>query len=405
MGVVYRARQVKLGRMVAVKLVRDPSLATEADIRRFQIEAEAVALLDHPNIVPIYEVGQDDDQHYFSMKLIEGGNLSRHVERLKDHPREVAGLMVKVARAVAYAHQRAILHRDLKPSNILLDRHDEPYVTDFGLAKRIEASGDSAETMTGVVMGTPAYMPPEQARGGTKSLTTAADIYSLGATLYETLTGRPPFSSPSVAEILRQVLDQEPARPRALNPAIDRDLETICLKCLEKYPGARYASAESLADDLGRWLDGRPIEARRVSIRERAVKLVKRRPGLATLVLALALTLLSLGGGGVWSYFRLQQLLDQAYRGRYAADMNLAQGPRRRADPPGPRAVGGLHDRPARPGGAARVRVVLPRATVRPAAAPAAGPHRSRALRCVRPRQPPHRLGGEGPDGPALVAR
>ncbi len=262
MGVVYRARQVKLGRIVALKLVRDPSLATDVDLRRFQIEAQAIALLDHPNIVPIFEVGQADDQPYFSMKLVEGGTLSGQIKRLREYPRGAAAMMVKVARAVAYAHQRAILHRDLKPSNILIDRHDEPYVTDFGLAKRIESGDSSAETLTGAVMGTPAYMPPEQARGGTKSLTTSADLYSLGATLYEMLTGRPPFVAGSVAEILRLVLDHEPARPRSLDPRIDRDLETICLKCLEKDPARRYRSAEELADDLENWLNRRPISAR-----------------------------------------------------------------------------------------------------------------------------------------------
>ena len=287
MGIVYRAsRQVKLGRIVALKLVRDPSLASYADLRRFQIEAEAVAQLDHPNIVPIYEVGQSDDQPYFSMKLIEGGNLSRHIERLKHYPKHVARLMVKVAQAVHYAHQRTILHRDLKPSNILIGGHDEPFVTDFGLAKRIEPGAASAETATEAVMGTPAYMPPEQARGGTKSVTTAADVYSLGATLYETLTGRPPFLGGSIPETLRQVLEQEPTPPRSLNPKLDRDLETICLKCLEKEPAPRYLTADALAEDLDRRLPGAPILGRHVNAWERAVKLVRRRPAQSALVLA-----------------------------------------------------------------------------------------------------------------------
>jgi serine/threonine-protein kinase len=234
MGLVYRARQLHLGRIVALKLIRDPSLATYSELRRFRTEAEAVAQLDHPNIVPIYEVGQADDQPFFSMKLIEGGNLTRQVQRLKADPRAAARVMAKVARAVHYAHQRAILHRDLKPSNILLDEHNEPFVTDFGLAKRMQAGTAAAQTVTGMVMGTPAYMPPEQAAGGTKTVTTAADIYSLGTTLYELLTGRPPFQADSVPELLRQVVEQEPARPRTLNPALDQDLETICLKCLEK---------------------------------------------------------------------------------------------------------------------------------------------------------------------------
>ena len=325
MGVVYRARQVKLDRIVALKLVRDPGLATYADLRRFQIEAEAVAQLDHPNIVPIYEVGQAEDQPYFSMKLIEGGNLSGNIERLRHHPRDVARLMVKVARAVHYAHQRAILHRDLKPSNILVGGHDEPFVTDFGLAKRIEPGAASAETATEAVMGTPAYMPPEQARGGTKSVTTAADVYSLGATLYEALTGRPPFAASSTPEILRKVLDEEPPSPRSLNPGVDRDLATICLKCLEKEPSRRFASAELLAEDLERWLDGRPITARPVSTRERAVKWVRRKPALAGLLAFSAAALVGLIGMGLYYNRNLERALDLANRDRYSADMNLAR--------------------------------------------------------------------------------
>src|SRR5262249_34282746 len=190
------------------------SLATYAEIHRFRQEAEAVAELDHPNIVPIYEIGQAEDQPYFSMKLIEGDDLTRHVARLKANPRASAALVAKVARAVHYAHQRAILHRDLKPSNILLDTHDEPYVTDFGLAKRIEAGASAAQTMSGAIMGTPAYMPPEQASGGTRTLTTAADVYSLGATLYEILTRQPPFHGASAAALLPPVIEQNARSPR-----------------------------------------------------------------------------------------------------------------------------------------------------------------------------------------------
>jgi WD40 repeat protein/tRNA A-37 threonylcarbamoyl transferase component Bud32 len=324
MGVVYRARQVKLGRIVALKVVRDPNLATDADFRRFQIEAEAVAQLDHPNIVPIYEVGQTDDQPYFSMKLIEGGSLSRHIDRLKDSPHEVCQIMLKVVRAVSFAHQHAIIHRDLKPSNILLDSHDEPFVTDFGLAKRIESEGvANAETLTGAVMGTPAYMPPEQARGGTKTLTTAADVYSLGATLYETLTGRPPFSAESVAEILRLVLDEEPARPRTLNPRIDRDLETVCLKCLEKDPKRRYTSAEALAEDLVHWLAGRPIIARPANALERLTKWARRCPEIAALAATVLVVVVAGFAGVTWQWRNTAVALAELKRSLYGADMKL----------------------------------------------------------------------------------
>ena len=325
MGVVYRARQDKLNRLVALKLIRAGPLADPDELRRFRREAEAIAELDHPHIIPIYEIGQEDDQPYFSMKLVEGGNLARHIPRLKDEPAACAALVAKVARAVHYAHQRTILHRDIKPSNILLDHHDEPYVTDFGLAKRIGIDVGTMATMTGAVMGTPAYMPPEQARGGAKSVTTAADVYSLGATLYECLTGRPPFSGESAGEIMRQVLDQEPPPPRSSNSRLDRDLETICLKCLHKEPGRRYGSAEALAEDLERWAAGLPITARPVSARERVFKWVKRRKALAALVLTLPVALVSLFGGGAWFTLQLWRERDLANRGRYAADMSLAR--------------------------------------------------------------------------------
>jgi eukaryotic-like serine/threonine-protein kinase len=325
MGVVYRARQEKPNRLVAVKVIRSGSLAGADDLRRFRQEAEAMAELDHPHIIPIYQIGEEDDQPYFSMKLIEGGSLTSHIERLKDEPRTVATIIAKVARAVHFAHQRMILHRDLKPSNILLAEHDEPFVTDFGLAKRISPDSGSAATVTFAVMGTPAYMSPEQARGGTKNVTTAADIYSLGATLFQALTGQPPFTGDSALEIMRQVMDQEPTGPRSINPKLDRDLETICLKCLAKEPVGRYGTAEKLAEDLELWLQGMPIKGRPVSARERAVKWVKRRPALATLVVMLPLAVMGLFGGGIWFTLRLQSALDLANRGRYAADMNLAR--------------------------------------------------------------------------------
>jgi WD40 repeat protein len=326
MGLVYRARQLHLGRIVALKLIRDPSLATYSELRRFRAEAEAVAQLDHPHIVPIYEVGQADDQPFFSMKLVEGGNLTRHAERLKSVPRTVAGVMAKVARAVHYAHQRAILHRDLKPSNILLDERDEPYVTDFGLAKRIETAGGGAvQTVSGMVMGTPAYMPPEQARGGSKSLTTAADVYSLGATLYELLTGRPPFAAETVPEILRQVVELEPPRPRTFNPVLDKDLETICLKCLEKEPTKRYGSALAVAEDLEAWCDGRPILARPATRWERLNKWARRRPEIAGLGATIVLLCLTGLGLVFWQWNSAVVANAGLRRSLYVSDMKLGE--------------------------------------------------------------------------------
>jgi WD40 repeat protein len=291
MGVVYRARQVSLNRTVALKMILAGHLADAGDVQRFHTEAEAAANLDHPHIVPIYEVGQHDGQHYFSMKLIEGGNLSEQVARMVGEPRAAARLLAKVARAVHHAHQRGILHRDLKPGNILLDAHGEPHITDFGLAKSVAA--DRGQTRSGAIVGTPSYMSPEQARSE-KSLTTATDVYSLGAILYELLTGRPPFAAATSLETVLEVLEREPQRPRALNPHADRDLETIALKCLEKDPRKRYGSAEALAVELERWLAGEPITARPASTWERTLKWAKRRPAVAALVLLGAVTAVGL---------------------------------------------------------------------------------------------------------------
>mgnify|MGYP002623778455 CR=1 FL=1 len=280
MGVVYEARQISLGRTVALKMILAGQLAGEPEVKRFQQEAESAANLDHPHIVPIYEVGQYKGRHYFTMKLIDGGPLSEHLARLKGDLRATASLMIKVARAVHFAHQRGILHRDLKPANVLLDVNDEPHVTDFGLAKRVDAEGSMSVTHPGGVLGTPAYMPPEQARGQ-KNLTTAADVYSLGAILYVLLTGQPPFRAATPLDTMRKLIDEDPASPRSISSHVPHDLETICLKCLEKDPARRYASADELAKELQRWLNHEPIEARRVNVVGRVARWTRRNPKLA----------------------------------------------------------------------------------------------------------------------------
>jgi tRNA A-37 threonylcarbamoyl transferase component Bud32 len=303
MGVVYRARQTRLNRIVALKLIRAGELANEEEVARFRAEAEAAAHLDHPHIVSVYEVGEHNGQHFFSMKLVEGGSLTGQSQtpkapRQQPHER-AARLVATVARAIHYAHQRGILHRDLKPANILLDAEGQPHVTDFGLAKRIEA--DSSVTLPGAVLGTPSYIAPEQA-AGVSILTTAADIYSLGAILYELLTGRPPFRGETALETLMQVREQEPKPPRAFRPQVDLDLETICLKCLEKEPTRRYGSAEALAEDLERWLAHEPIAARRATTLEHILKWTQRKPVVAMLVLGLHVVGLAGLAGILWQW-------------------------------------------------------------------------------------------------------
>jgi tetratricopeptide (TPR) repeat protein len=304
MGVVYRARHVRLGRVVALKLIRAGEFAAPAEVRRFRSEAEAVAQLDHPGIVPVYESGERDGLPYFTMKLVEGGSLAQRLAdyRLPVDARgglaarcqlRVARLVAAVARAVHHAHERGVLHRDLKPGNILLDERGEPLVTDFGLAKRADADGSLTET--GAPVGTAAYMPPEQARGE-RLPTIAADVYGIGAVLYELLTGRPPFRGDGFVETLRLVEEEEVAPPRRVQPAANRDLEAVCLKCLEKEPARRYRSAQELADELERYLRHEPVSAAAPSPAARLGKFVRRHKGP---VLAAVLVFLTLIGGVV----------------------------------------------------------------------------------------------------------
>jgi eukaryotic-like serine/threonine-protein kinase len=253
MGVVFKARNARLDRTVAIKMILAGHLATPAEVDRFRREAKSAAQLDHPNIVPLYEVGEHDGQHYFAMKLIDGGSLADDLTRFADNPKAAVELLRTVARAVHYAHQRGILHRDLKPANILIDRAGQPHVTDFGLAKRLV--GESEYPSSSAIVGTPSYMAPEQVSGN-NALSTAIDVYSLGAIFYELLTGRSPFRAETPFDTLLQVVQKDPEPPRAINPRIDRDLETICLKCLAKDPDGRYGSAEALADDFDHWLLG-----------------------------------------------------------------------------------------------------------------------------------------------------
>jgi WD40 repeat protein len=306
MGVVFEARQVSLNRPVAVKMIRAGLFAGEADLRRFRIEAEAVAHLDHPGIVPIYGVGRDEDCHYFGMKLIRGGSLARRLTAYPADPRAAARLVAEVAGAVQHAHDRGILHRDLKPSNILLDEEGRPLVTDFGLAKR--SGDDSGLTLSGAIVGTPSYMAPEQASGEKVAFTAQTDVYGLGAVLYALLTGRPPFVADTMIETIEQVRGRTPAPPSRINPRVGRDLETICLRCLEKDPRRRYASADALADDLRRWLDGQPITARPVGAAARAWMWSRRNPIVAGLLAALIL----FAAGTTWQWWRAEGLLHQA---------------------------------------------------------------------------------------------
>lgn len=280
MGVVYRARQQKLDRIVAIKVLRSAGITGEAR-ERFHMEAESVAILDHPNIVPIYEIGEVDNVFYFSMKLIDGTSLEDAISDFPDDIHATVHKMITIAKAVHHSHQNGILHRDLKPANILIDSKGTPFVTDFGIAKKLEA--DTSATQTGQILGTPAYLSPEQAEAGTAKLTTATDVYGLGAILYEMLTGQRVIPSQSLVDALKMIAESDPTSPRSLNPRIDRDLENICLHCLQKSPIDRYASADAFASDLERWLRNEPVTARPIRAHERVWKWCRRRPGVAAL--------------------------------------------------------------------------------------------------------------------------
>jgi TolB-like protein/Flp pilus assembly protein TadD/predicted Ser/Thr protein kinase len=296
-GVVFRARQKSLNRIVALKVIGLGQWATKAHLKRFRLEAEAAASLDHPCIVPIYEVGERDGQCYFSMKFVEGGQLDEIVKQAPLSIRQAVELVAKVARTVHYAHEHGILHRDIKPGNILLDAKGEPQLTDFGLARLVES--ESRVTRTLEVLGTPSYMAPEQAAGNNAKLTSATDVYGLGAVLYQLLTAHPPFAGGTTYETIKLLLETEPRPPRLWNAKLDRDLSTICLKCLEKDPQRRYSAALALAEDLERWLKHEPIQARRIGVVGRGKKWLQRNPSAAAVAM-LSLALIAAVGMIVW---------------------------------------------------------------------------------------------------------
>ncbi|MGO9915767.1 MAG: WD40 repeat domain-containing serine/threonine protein kinase [Isosphaeraceae bacterium] len=321
MGTVFKARHRSLNRLVALKMIHGGALAAGEDLQRFRLEAEAVAHLDHPSIVPIYDVGEHDGFSYFSMKLADGGSLAQRIAGYTADPRLAAKLLAAVARAVHHAHQRGILHRDLKPSNILLDEIGQPYVSDFGMAKRLE--NESELTQSGAIVGTPSYMAPEQASGKRGVVTTAADVYGLGAVLYAMLTGRPPFQGDSALETIENVKEREPDPPSGINRRVDRDLETICLKCLEKEPERRYASALAVALDLERWLIGEPIAARPAGRLGRAWRWCRRNPAMAGLLATVMVLLFVVAGVAITGYARTSTALAETVRQRDQARYNL----------------------------------------------------------------------------------
>ena len=322
MGVVYKARQVQMDRIVAVKTLPISQLANKEFVHRFRTEAVAAGSLQHPNIVGIHEVGLDEGQHYLVMEYVAGPTLA---ELARDGPlpaRRAARYVQLIAEAVHFAHERNILHRDLKPSNVLIDENDQPRVTDFGLAKRLESGADL--TLSGQVLGSPGYLPPEQASGQRGRIGRRSDVYALGAILYHLLVGRPPFVASEVVDTLRQVLNDEPVAPKLPNPKTPKDLETICLKCLEKEPGRRYPTAHALAEELGRYLRDEPILSRPVSRTQKLWRWCRRKPALAGLGVAVAGLLLVLGIGGPIVAAQQRAQAERYRRLLYASDLKVA---------------------------------------------------------------------------------
>jgi WD40 repeat protein/tRNA A-37 threonylcarbamoyl transferase component Bud32 len=310
MGVVYKARQKGLGRLVALKMILDGAYARASDLARFRSEVEAIARLQHPNLIQVYEVGEHDGQPYFSMEFVDGGTLEEKINGQPQPPRQAAELIQTLARALDAVHKKGIVHRDLKPANILLTSDGVPKVTDFGLAKQLDAA--AGPTLTKHILGTPSYMAPEQARGDSRHVGPATDVYALGTVLYELLTGRPPFRAAREWDTIVQVAREDPVSPRRLQPTIPLDLETICLKCLQKDPARRYPSAEALAADLGHFLAGKPILARPIGRLERFVKWARRRPTAAALLGVSCLALLALIVLGLIYNTQLRRALTKA---------------------------------------------------------------------------------------------
>src|SRR5436190_10099064 len=330
MGVVYRARDPTLNRVVALKLMLAGHFAGEQELKRFRVEAEVAARLHHPNIVPIYEFGALEGRPFLSMRFMDGGNLADQLAGKLMDPRRIAQLMSTLARAIHYAHQHSVLHRDLKPANVLLDAAGEPHVTDFGLAKCLDST--DGLTLSGAMLGSPNYMSPEQAAGDPKRLTTAADIYSLGAIMYELLTGRPPFRADTPLETMRKVLEEAPVAPHLLDKSVDRDLETICLKCMEKEPVRRYGSAEALAEDLERWLRHEPIQARPIGTLGRLSKWTRRNPRMAFLALICSLAILAFLVGQTIMGLRLKRANTKVQAAVVNLSHSLSEAQWRQAD-------------------------------------------------------------------------